>query len=473
MGRERILNTCNNQVDLKAFPIQPGQSLSEALAVFVCKLEIGALPIEVLAKAKVCLLHQLAIGLAGWEQPHAKLVAGMSDPFADSGKASVILGGSRVPALDAAFANGVLFHARVQDDTYHTTHIGTTILPVLLGIAETQSKTGAEVIVAMVAGYEVAAALSNAYTAMSTPRSFRASTLYGTIGAAAASARLLGLNEERTASAIGCAATFAFGTVEPFSAGSDEFRFHNGLAARNGLLAAQLAKAGVVAARTAFEGPGGFLNAFVGSNQDPTACTANLGREFEMLKVNFKPFPICAGNQTPYLNGVLLREMAGDIDASDIDRVLIEMNPYEALHPGIAYYGPFENSVQALMSTPYAVAHALLGRTITLGSLYAPADSEIDVLVQKCHVSSASDLKMLSSRICVNLNDGHHIANTFIPARNLFHYSWQQEVDLVRKLLPEMPIDSERLEKIIETISDLPQLTDLSALMALVRIESY
>jgi 2-methylcitrate dehydratase PrpD len=447
------------------------ESLSEELAQFVHAVSIKTLPVEVVEKTKLCILHQIGMALAGTAQRHAKIASRIVLSAGGAQEATAILGGGKVPALEAAFSNGVLFHARVQDDTYLTTHIGTVVIPVVLALAQLRRQSGAEVIAALVAGYEVAAALSRAYNEASTKRGFRASTLYGTIGAAAASARILGLDVIRTAHTIGAAASFAFGTVEPFGAGSDEFRFHNGVAARNAMLMALLAQQGMVAAKSAFEGAGGFLHAFADATAAAPSSRRPLGVNYEILKVNFKPYPICAGNQTPFLNGNMLREKIGEVrDAALFVAVEIEMNPYEANHPGIANCGPFETDVQRLMSAPYAVAHALLGRPITLASLSAPVDEQVLALAKKTSVTAAADLKMLTSRLHATIADGRDFYHTFVPPSELFRYSWEREDELLFDLLPEMPIDRYRLMAISAQVRSLETAGNLDELMELIAV---
>jgi 2-methylcitrate dehydratase PrpD len=93
--------------------------------------------------------------------------------------------------------------------------------------------------------------------------------------------------------ALGFAASFAFGTLEAFTSGTMEWRFENGVAAKNGILSALLAKQGAVAARTAFEGNAGFLHAFAGNKNDPLKCIQHLGQVYEIMEVTFKLYPVC------------------------------------------------------------------------------------------------------------------------------------------------------------------------------------
>ncbi|MCY1338385.1 MmgE/PrpD family protein [compost metagenome] len=438
-------------------------SLSQGLANFVHGLRFVDLPEPVCEKLRLCLLHQLGMALAGHDLPSAGIAAELILAEGGAAQATVLHGGWRSSASNAAFANAVLFHGRVQDDTHHTAHLGTVLIAAGLALAEARRSSGEELMTALAAGYEVAGALSREFTARTTPRGFRATALYGVLGAAASSARLLGLDRERTAHALGIAATLAGGTIEPFAAGSEEFVLHNGQAARNGILAASLAARGLGAATSALDGPAGFLQAFAGDVDGTEAVLAGLGREFELLNVNFKAFPVCAGNQTPLLNA---RRLAARIDeATRIVAVDVDMHPYEARHPGIAHYGPFRNRVQTLMSTPFCVALGLLGRPVAMTALQTYSDPALLRLVACTRVHAAEDLAMLQSRIRVRLADGRELVEQFFPAADQFRFSWDAEIALLHGMRAEMPLDAAALDALIDEVARLDSLTNLTGLV--------
>jgi len=83
--------------------------------------------------------------------------------------------------MGGAFANGVMFHSRGQEDTHGTMHIGTTVIPTALAVAEWKKSSGKDLLAAIIAGYEVAAAIGKELTPLTTPRGFRASPIYGSL----------------------------------------------------------------------------------------------------------------------------------------------------------------------------------------------------------------------------------------------------------------------------------------------------
>ena len=442
--------------------------LSRQLADWACALEYAHLPEPVVGRLRSCVLYQLGIGLAGHQLQSPRQMHRLVLAEAAAGHATLLLGGHS-SALNAAFANAALFHARVQDDTHHTSHLGTALIAAGLAVAETTHANGQQLMTALAAGYEVAAALGREYTSLTTPRGFRASGLFGGLGAAVVVARLLQLDAAQTASALGIAATLAGGTIQPFASGTEEFVLHNAQAARNGVLAAMMAKQGMCAAEAALDGATGFLQAFAGKVGDNQRVIAGLGRDFELLRVNFKALPVCAGNQAPVFNARLLRSQIEDVQ--QIAQISIEMNPYEAGHPGIAYYGPFRSRIQTLMSTPFCVALGLLGREPDMAALHAWEDASIMRLVQRSQVLASADLPMLHSRIRVTLADGRELSNSYHLSEADLRWSWPRTVEFVESLVEQMPVSRVWLQQRIARIADLEGETDWRSLLQRAQVD--
>ena len=166
------------------------------LGEFVAGLTLDAIPGEVVEKLRCNVLHNLACAM-GAHTAGRELwtLARASGP----GEAGLLCDGARVSAEHAAFANAAIMHTRAQDDTHFAakTHVGSAIQPAALAVAERDGRDGAAFAVAVIAGCEVAAAVGERLAAPSTARGFRSTPVFGTLGAAAAVASLLGLDAER------------------------------------------------------------------------------------------------------------------------------------------------------------------------------------------------------------------------------------------------------------------------------------
>ena len=138
--------------------------ITEELGQFVADVSLSELPADVVWKAKSCVLYGLAIAMGASDNAGAGVAAAAMqdvDGAPEAGRSTILLSGARVGASDAAFANAVLFNGRNQSDSYRTAaHLGWTVLPSVLAMAERLGSSGREAIEAVVAGYEVAAAIA-------------------------------------------------------------------------------------------------------------------------------------------------------------------------------------------------------------------------------------------------------------------------------------------------------------------------
>jgi 2-methylcitrate dehydratase PrpD len=219
-------------------------SLTAALANKAAALAFDDLSAAARELARQCVLDYLGVALAGAGD---QLVRLLLDEMAEAGgapQASVIGHAARLPALSAALVNGSAAHALDYDDVNMAMpgHPSVAILPGLLALAEMRHSSGREIITAFVAGYETACRIGAALRPGHYNLGFHSTGTVGSFGAAAACARLLGLDAETTAVALGIAGTQAAGLKSQF--GTMCKPFHAGKASQNGLLAARLAARG-------------------------------------------------------------------------------------------------------------------------------------------------------------------------------------------------------------------------------------
>jgi 2-methylcitrate dehydratase PrpD len=334
------------------------------LAAFSAAADIRELPGEVVNKASACLLYAAAVGIAGMgaRQPRQAAAALM-----EGGQATRFHDGQRCPPGAAAFANGTLFHARVQDDAHPAGHVGVVVVPAALAMAEATGATGADLLAAIVAGYETALRIGRDHTSDLSARGFRTTPAYGVFGAAASAARLQRLDAGHTAHALALAANMAGGLREFAEAGSEDFAFQAGSAAMNGVLAAGLAANGATGASTALDGAAGFFRAFGEHGRDYAVRVADgLGRDFEFMAVTYKPYPICQFHRSIVRGCRALSEQAG---ATKLAALTLRMHPFEADFFGVRFRGPFNSFPQTFMSAAFCAALAWTRGAVTLAGL--------------------------------------------------------------------------------------------------------
>ena len=228
-----------------------------------------------------------AVGAAKHESVLAALAAvRMLEP---APQASILGRSEKVDMASAALINGISSHTFDFDDTHLKTiiHPAGPVASALLALAETKGASGRALIDALVLGIDVSCRVGNAMYPDHYDRGWHITGSTGTVGAAAACARLLGLNIDQTVMALGIAASQPVGVREQF--GSMTKPFHPGGAARAGLMSALLAQQGFTASPRALEAPRGMMQT-ISTKNDWFEITEGLGEQFEIVLNTFKPF---------------------------------------------------------------------------------------------------------------------------------------------------------------------------------------
>ncbi|MDX6538794.1 MAG: hypothetical protein QOI71_404, partial [Gaiellales bacterium] len=275
----------------------------------------------------------------------------------------------------AVFANGVHAHSIELDDTHSASslHPAVVTIPAALATAELQGSSGQELLAAIVAGYEVACRIGRALDPIQTyARGFHPTAIAGPFAAAAATAKLLGLNAPELAHAFGIAASQAAGRLEFFSDGAWTKRFHPGWASHSGYLAARLAQAGFTGPLLAFEGRDGLLSGY-GSGDCAELLTSGLGAPFELSATSVKPYACCRYNQGPIDLAIALAS-EHDLGPDDIARVRVGVVSQAipiVVEPVARKLAP-GNDVDAQFSLPYAIGLAIALRKATLDEYAEP-----------------------------------------------------------------------------------------------------
>lgn len=251
------------------------------------------------ARARDALADGIGCMLAGSREPLAAPLSAVLPSFEQPSEAfpALLIGLSRYAApADAALFNGTVAHALDFDDTNHPAyaHPSAVIAPALLALAPHTQASGAALVEAYIVGFEFFGKLGRVLNTDHYKRGWHTTGTFGALAAAAASARLLGLDEAHAAMALGIAASSASGLRASF--GSMTKPLHAGQASRNGVLAALMARAGYTASNEAIEHRYGYLGTFNdGLHVDPEPLAA-MGRELEILTPHglaLKPYAAC------------------------------------------------------------------------------------------------------------------------------------------------------------------------------------
>lgn len=338
---------------------QLGNGPTMQLARWISNLKWADLPERTKAVARLALFDTVGCGTYGYETAWTRALLGWAQ--AGGGRGASRIWNDQQPKLraaDAALVNGTSAHAFELDD-YHNAklHPGAVVVPAALAVAEQLQSSGEQLLAAIAVGYEVMIRSSLALEPSAARlRGWHLTGVCGPFGAAAACAVLMGLDEERTAWALGLAGTQGAGLWAFNADGTMSKRLHAGKAAHSGVLAAELSATGFSGPTQIYETQdGGFLKAF-SDKSDPAPLTDDLGSTFHTDGVSIKPYS-CCGSTHAYIDAALeLRHRLGN--AWDPMRpVRVGLSKVVDVQCGFDY-AP-SSALNAQMSLRYCVAVAL------------------------------------------------------------------------------------------------------------------
>ena len=445
------------------------ETIRQRLGNFVYNCSLESIPTKVMEKGKTSLINGIGIGISCHDIESSKMARKIAKEdcgiVRDNG-ATIFCDGTKVSFMSAAFANSCLFHSRGQEDTLGTTHAGTIIIPAALAIAERNGNSGKEVLEAIIAGYEIAGTLDKNVSAFTTPRGFRASPIFGIVGCAATTSKLLKLTEEQTVTALGFAASFAGGTLECFGAGTMEWRFEVGVASREGIASALIAREGGKSAPLAFEGKAGYLNALANTQQNSENIGKDLGKVWEILNAGFKPYAACAFNQTPLIATLeLVRN--NNINYEKIAKINVRMTPYEANYPGMGHKGPFASVEATLMSTPFMVALACVEKDATLAGAHQFDEPRILDLLKRVEVTADDSMPRFSCSIEIVMKDGTKHYKEMKIGMDYYNFDRPRVLELIKRVTTESGVSQDKVDKMISLVKEIDKLKDVQELTQL------
>jgi 2-methylcitrate dehydratase PrpD len=225
--------------------------------------------------------------------------------------------------------NGIAAHALELDDTGGCDHSGAVVLPAVMAALSMSVKpvNGRELISAVVIGYDISRRVLEACGSYSAHNGagWHSTATCGVFGAAAASARILGLDAQQTLAALGIAGSFSGGLWAFIHDGSQSKKLHSGRAAEGGLLAARFAQQGITGPTKLFDDVwGGFLKTLAADTAVPEALDAELGHVWKLARCSIKPYAACRGTHSAIDSlGLLLDQL--QVSADQVESVQVSL----------------------------------------------------------------------------------------------------------------------------------------------------
>lgn len=333
--------------------------MGELRELAVNLVALDGLPLPVLRAARLCLLDTLGCGLYGSTLGEGRdLVAalerlGGGGPPAWGGSAPLARG-------DCALACGALAHLRELDDVHYSiTHPGAVVVPALYALAWGRAHTLAELLAALVCGYEAMVRVSKGSGYLEhRQKGWHGTATMGAFGAAAACGKLLGLDERGMVWALGLAGSRTGGTWAFKADGAMSKRLHPGLAARDGLTAACLAQAGWTGPEHVLDAEDGGFYRVACAGWDLAELTRDWGRIWAVSEIEFKWYAACKSVHSPLEAAAAIRARARA--GAEIAAIRVGINSSAMAMAGGMYQR--DSVASAQLSIPYGVALGLSGR---------------------------------------------------------------------------------------------------------------
>jgi 2-methylcitrate dehydratase PrpD len=437
----------------------------DALVDFVLGLELAALPPAVVDAANRSMTDWLGTAIRGAVEPLADALGKVIVASGGEPQATVVGRRTRTSALLAALANGAQSHALDFDDTHlpSIVHGAAPVAPVVLALGEWRHASGSDALAAFVAGFEVETRIGRVIGRALADRGWHVTGVLGHFGAAAAAGKLLGLDADRLAHALGIAGTQAAGLEQSF--GTMSKPLHPGKAAMDGLLAALLAREGFTGSTSMLDGPNGIAVTFLGIT-DLSRAVEDLGKRFQILENSTKPYAACHLTHATIDAGRAIRARYA-FASEAVEAVTCRVHP---LALKVAANPAPKTGLEAKFSMAFCAAMGLLHgdageKAFNEESLRDPAVSRV---IARVTPEPDPSMSMGAAMMTVRLADGRVIEERVTAARGTAENPLTRE-ELERKFrdLAEVVLPAERVGRLVMTLRALADLPDVAELAAL------
>ena len=444
------------------------QDYLDLLAEFVAETRWEDLHPTAIAAARDVVLDTIGAILAGSRLSENANFAGLAATMSGPGRATVLGHGHRVQPVWATMVNATAGVSLEMDEGNRLGggHPSIHVTPGAIAVGEDLGRSGGEVLASIIVGYEV---ISRIGTATTVKAEVHSHGTWGTIGTAAAAARLMGFDAGQTRVAMNLAMSMSpANTWTPCIEGATVRNLYPGRSGFQGIMAAHLSQCGYTAIA---DGPADLYRTFLGDGFDPEAVTDGLGTGGNLrIQQNYFKLHACCLYNHPVLDAVqdLLREEP--FDAADVKSIAVTAPPIAGImadpHP--------ENMLAAKFSIPYAVAAAICyGRTDVTAFVPERVDSaDIRALAERVSLDSDPDMNLRrydypAARVAVQLADGRVRRAEVTSQRGDFSNPAGRE-ELLGKfdLLSRDTLGAGGVQRVIEMVSRLDRMSDVGELTA-------
>src|SRR5712691_1826168 len=445
---------------------------TSVLAEFIVKSRWEDCPAGAVDAARRAILDCVGVMLAGSAEPAARIVQQIAESEGGAPLATIVGTRRRTGAVWAALANGTAAHALDFDDTNFAMlgHPSAPVLSAGLAAGELVLADGRAVLHAFLLGFEVETTLAEVINPAHYAHGWHATCTLGTLGAAAAAARLLGLDGTQTRHALAVAASQSSGLKENF--GTMIKPFHAGHAARSGVLSALMAREGWTASEHALEGPQGFFSV-LGAGKLALEPLGTLAALWKILTIGVavKPYPSCACTHSIIDSALELRRVHA-IAPEQVEHVTVGVG---ASVPRILIHSRPRTGLEAKFSGEFSAAAALIDGRVGIATFRddKTEDPAIKALMERVRVVVDPEIprggdQHMWTRVTLRLRDGREVSIAPRPVPG--HPGSPLSLDQLREKFRDcarIVLPDDRVESVRQMVEDLDGCPDLRSLTAI------
>jgi 2-methylcitrate dehydratase PrpD len=445
-------------------------------AQYICDTRFNDIPADVIAAIKNVILNIAGTVAAGATREGCQAVVDQVREWGGTKEATILIHGGKVPAHNAAFANGYMARALDIDDAmFPGMHVGASTVSTALAIAELVGNcSGQDFLTALIIGHETAAR----FNSVTDYYGFDPTGVCTIMGTAAVAAKMFNLSPSQILDTLALAFDKAGGTFQCNVDGALAVRANNGFSAQSGIVCAQLAKRGITGPKNFIEGIYGYLHLFGMDKYTVNTLTNKLGKDY-LFHTNllFKKHPSCACTEAG-TDAILFIMKENGVQEKDVDRIEIKLSPIAFRLVGHPFEVGDNPTVNAQFSVRYCVASALLrgGSSLKYFEESQIRDPRISAIINKiniiCDQSLEGKLEVhLMADMKVTTKNGKVHTKAFKQPRGApenpltaeeFKENFRDYISAAGKPLPP-----KNVEKIVSMIDKMEQVKDIRDLVPL------
>src|SRR5579871_4057809 len=433
------------------------------IAEFVSGLTYEQIPGEVRERIKLLILDSLGCAIYGADLEWCRILRGTLLKT-DATRTTTIWGTAhKLSSPHAALVNGTQVQGFELDDVHRKAvlHVGAVTLPALIAVAESHAKlSGRDFLAAAVAGYETGPRVGLCMGQEHIGQGWHSGATVGVFSAAAAAARGLTLDAEKTVHALGLAGTQSAGLMAA-QYGAMVKRMHAGRSSQSGLYGALLAQKGFTGIADVFEAPyGGCCTTFSRSTDrfNLAELSAGLGKRFETMRISLK-FYSCVGSNHTTLDAIRDIRARRPFGLDELEKIVVHGSQVTVDHVGWPYRP--DSMTTAQLNLPFCVATLLIEGDVSVDQFKPEAidDAARIALSRKVEVVHDPDITALGSafrhkaRVDVHLRDGSvHSETREAPRGSEQSFASADDIVAKFKTLTRGKLASQRQQALVDAV---------------------